>query len=286
MNNPTIVIAHKIKNRIRFKLSHPIKNNLEVMQELIERDGIINAKYTDITKSIIVEYNSYRVAEAEIIMRVIAMYSKNYDLIPIRLVYDSKKKSMPPMAYYSLLTLMIGGVSKYIPMNIKVSEFINWAIVGTTIGAIGEHAYNEINEKGYFDPEVVSVMYLVNSIKKGNFLMPSAVTWGATFGRHILEMSYGRMLISVKEFKNKYLDEVYYDLSVMPDTDTSKRVNILRVFLEKFIETENNSIGKSFMISKKGLTKHEGGLFEGFKEGPSFMGMDDKSKQVYNSAIN
>lgn len=286
MNNPTIVVAHKIKDRIRFKLSHPIRNSLAVMEELTKKDGIRTARYTDITKSIVVEYNSYRISEDEVIMRVIAMYSKNYDLIPVRLIYNSKKKNMLPMAYYSLLTLIIGGVSRYIPMNPKISELINWAVVGTTIGAIGEHAYKEINEKGYFDPEVVSVMYLMNSIGKGKFLMPSAITWGATFGRHILEMSYGRMLISVKEFKNKCSNETYYDISVMPDTESSKSANMLRVFLEKFIETEGNTIGKSFMISGKGMSKHEGSLFAGFENGPAFMGMNDKSRQVYKGAIN
>ncbi|WP_297436495.1 hypothetical protein [uncultured Clostridium sp.] len=286
MNNPTIVVAHKINNRIRFKLSHPIKNSLAVMDELCKKDGIRCSKYNDVTKSIIVEYNSFRIAESEIIMRVITMYSKNYDLVPVRLVYNSKKRNMPPMAYYSLLTLVIGGISKYIPMNIKVTEFINWAIVGTTIGAIGEHAYNEINEKGYFDPEVVSVMYLINSVRKGNYLLPSAITWGATFGRHILEMSYARTLISVKEFKNKCSDEVYYDVSVMPDTETSKSANIVRVFLEKFIETESNDIGKSFVLSGKGVTKHEGSLFSGFDNGPSFISMDDKNNQLYKNIIN
>lgn len=286
MNNPTIVVAHKIKNRIRFKLSHPIKNSLVVMSELCKKDGIKSSKYNDVTKSIIVEYNSFRIAEAEVIMRVIAIYSKNYDLVPVRLVYNSSKKSMPPMAYCSLLTLVVGGITKYIPMNERVSEFINWAMVGTTIGAIGEHAYNEINQKGYFDPEVVSVMYLINSLKKGNYFMPSVIAWGATFGRHILEMSHARTLISVKEFKNKCSKEVYYDISVMPDTETSKSANMVRVFLEKFIETENNTIGKSFVLSKKGVSKHEGNLFDGFDGGPSFMSIDDKSKQLYNNMIN
>lgn len=286
MNNPTIVVAHKILGRVRFKLSHPIKNSLDTMEELTKKEGITEARYTDITKSIVVSYNPYKIPEEEVIMRVIAMYSKNYDLIPIRLIYNSKKKNMPPMAYYSLLTLIIGGISRYIPMNPKISEIINWAVVGTTIGAIGEHAYKEINEKGYFDPEVVSVMYLVNSIGKGKFLIPSAITWGATFGRHILEMSYGRMLISVKEFKNKYSNETYYDISVMPDNESSKSANMIRVFLEKFIETEGNTIGKSFMISNKGMSKHEGSLFAGFENGPSFMGMNDKSREMYRNAIN
>ena len=176
MNNPTIVIAHKIKGRIRIKLSHPLRNGKELMKNLVKKDEIYKANYTDITKSILIEYNPYRISEDEVIIRVIALYSKSYDMIPIRLIYESKKKNLPPMACYSLVMLGIGGISKYITMNQQISDFINWAVVGTTIGAIGEHAYNEVNERGYFDPEVVSVMYLINSVTKGEFLLPSAVT--------------------------------------------------------------------------------------------------------------
>ena len=31
MNNPTIIIAHNIKDRIRIKMSHPLRNEKEVI---------------------------------------------------------------------------------------------------------------------------------------------------------------------------------------------------------------------------------------------------------------
>lgn len=284
MNNPTIVIAHKIKGRIRIKLSHPLRKGEKLIENLIKKDEIYNVKYTDITKSILIEYNPYRISEDEVIIRVIALYSKSYDMIPIRLVYESKKKNLPIMACYSLAMLGIGGVSKYITMNQQISDFINWAVVGTTIGAIGEHAYNEVNERGYFDPEVVSVMYLINSVTKGEFLFPSAVTWLTTFGRHLIELSYGGIMISVKELKNKD-GNTYFDISVRVDNEMSKSAGIIRAFLEKFIELERNSMGKSFMISDRGMTGYSGKLYsEGINEN-SYIGMDTRSLKLYKDAI-
>ena len=284
MNNPTIVIAHKIKGRIRIKLSHPLRNGEELMKNLVKKDEIYKANYTDITKSILIEYNPYRISEDEVIIRVIALYSKSYDMIPIRLIYESKKKNLPPMACYSLVMLGIGGISKYITMNQQISDFINWAVVGTTIGAIGEHAYNEINERGYFDPEVVSVMYLINSVTKGEFLLPSAVTWLTTFGRHLIELSYGGLMISVREFKNRDGNK-YFDVSVKTDNELSKGAGIIRVFLERFIELERNSMGKSFMVSDRGMTGYSGRLYSDGIEDNSYIGMDTRSLKLYKDAI-
>ena len=284
MNNPTIVIAHKIKGRIRIKLSHPLRNGEKLMKNLVKKDEIYKANYTDITKSILIEYNPYRISEDEVIIRVIALYSKSYDMIPIRLIYESKKKNLPPMACYSLAMLGIGGISKYITMNQRISDFINWAVVGTTIGAIGEHAYNEVNERGYFDPEVVSVMYLINSVTKGEFLLPSAVTWLTTFGRHLIELSYGGLMISVREFKNRDGNK-YFDVSVKTDNELSKGAGIIRVFLERFIELERNSMGKSFMVSDRGMTGYSGRLYSDGIEDNSYIGMDTRSLKLYKDAI-
>lgn len=284
MNNPTIVIAHKIKGRIRIKLSHPLRNGEELMKNLVKKDEIYKANYTDITKSILIEYNPYRISEDEVIIRVIALYSKSYDMIPIRLIYESKKKNLPPMACYSLAMLGIGGISKYITMNQQISDFINWAVVGTTIGAIGEHAYNEVNERGYFDPEVVSVMYLINSVTKGEFLLPSAVTWLTTFGRHLIELSYSGLMISVREFKNRDGNK-YFDVSVKTDNELSKGAGMIRVFLERFIELERNSMGKSFMVSDRGMTGYSGRLYSDGIEDNSYIGMDTRSLKLYKDAI-
>ena len=284
MNNPTIVIAHKIKGRIRIKLSHPLRNGEELMKNLVKKDEIYKANYTDITKSILIEYNPYRISEDEVIIRVIALYSKSYDMIPIRLIYESKKKNLPPMAFYSLLILGIGGISKYKTMNQQISDFINWAVVGTTIGAIGEHAYNEVNERGYFDPEVVSVMYLINSVTKGEFLLPSAVTWLTTFGRHLIELSYGGLMISVREFKNRDGNK-YFDVSVKTDNELSKGAGMIRVFLERFIELERNSMGKSFMVSDRGMTGYSGRLYSDGIGDNSYIGMDTRSLKLYKDAI-
>lgn len=243
MNKPTIVIAHRMRGRIRVKVSHPIRKSEDFIGEIMAKRGIKSVRYNEINKSVLVEYDRFIVSENDVLTQIIVLYSKSYDMIPVRLVYSAKNKNLPLMSIYSLAAISIGGISKYIKsINPQVSEFINWAVVGTTICAIGEHAYNEINERGYFDPEVVSVMYLINSVQKGEFIWPSMVTWITTFGRHIVDMSSGRVIVSIGEYRNPYTGDISYDIKTVPDTNGSKSGSIIRTFAEKFIEIEGNTV--------------------------------------------
>jgi hypothetical protein len=54
------------------------------------------------------------------------------------------------------------------------------------MAAVVEHAYQELQLRGSFDPEVMSVVYLINSIGKTNSFQASLVAWAATFGRHLI----------------------------------------------------------------------------------------------------
>ena len=82
--------------------------------------------------------------------------------------------------------------------------------------AVGEHGWREARERGYVHPEVLSVAYLFTSWARGNILRVAAVTWVASFGRHLLqgpEKSIDVMPV------NKYYEENEprnYQISLVP----------------------------------------------------------------------
>ena len=49
-----------------------------------------------------------------------------------------------------------------------------------------EHAYQELRVRGSFDPEVMSVVYLINSVGKPGAGRASLLAWIITFGRHLV----------------------------------------------------------------------------------------------------
>lgn len=257
MEQPKITVMHRINNRLRVKLSHPLRNIEKTMFSLKEREGIDIVRYNPIVKTMLVYYNSLKIDMEEVLLRIIVMYSKQYDMVPIKLESNTPTRNIPSLAKYSVLSIIIAGAVKFwgLCTNKSIQDFANWLAVGTTAGAIIEHAYNEISERGAFDPEVVSVMYLFNSVSKGNFIGASALTWITTFGRHILDFHYEGIFVRVKELKNMHTNEKYYEVGLYHKDKIYKKADFIKAFVTKFMDTQNASLKGNILISKNGMSR-------------------------------
>lgn len=182
-------------------------------------------------------------------------------MVPIKLVSNTPTRNIPSLAMYSVGFIIAASAMKFLGLNSNknVSDLLNWAALGTTAGAIVEHGYNEINEKGAFDPEVVSIMYLLNSINKKNFITASALTWITTFGRHILDLRYDELSIKVKEVKDICTNESYFEISLYHGDDLYKKMNFVRAFLTNFIDRQNFSYGGNILINRHGMVMGRNG---------------------------
>ena len=67
-----------------------------------------------------------------------------------------------------------------------LTRFSRWLSAGATLAAVTEHGYAELHLRGSFDPEVMSVVYLINAIGKEDGVRASLVAWVLTFGRHLI----------------------------------------------------------------------------------------------------
>ncbi|WMJ81902.1 hypothetical protein RBU49_06550 [Clostridium sp. MB40-C1] len=256
MSRPTILIMHTLPHRVRLKLSHPLRDEEKVIETMKDGDRIKAFTYNKITKSVIIEFDNVKTDLEETIIRLAIVYSKEYDMTPINIYSNSPTRDMPKIAYYSLLTILGASISKLLKPAKNIQELFNWLAVGTTVAAIGEHAYMEINKKGAFDPEVVSVMYLINSLSKGNFVIPSILTWITTFGRHILNLSYDNVVLNIKEEKNMYTDEVYYEVSLSKEKDIEKKSDFFKAIISGYLEKPNYFCKNNFVMAN-----NEGAFF-------------------------
>lgn len=257
MNKPAIIIVHKLTNRIRVKLSHPLKNIDKISIAMKKREGVRSFSYNSMTKSIVICFQETKISMEDVIMTLAVFYSKQYGMVPIKLMSDTPSRDMPISARYSVAAIGIAAISKIIVQNRSIQKLLNWIAVSTTIGATIEHAYMEINKKGAFDPEVVSVMYLINSIGEGKFLRPSIITWGTTFGRHIIKPSYDNVQLRINEINSSNNEELYYTISVNPCEDMTQKMDFIKGFIFKSIEKQNLSYGKNlFLLDDKNIVPY------------------------------
>lgn len=74
MNKPCITIMHKLPNRIRIKLSSPIKN-VEKMKTDMMNEGIISFRYNSIIHTVLVYIDNSKIGMEEIISRIKLLFS-------------------------------------------------------------------------------------------------------------------------------------------------------------------------------------------------------------------
>jgi hypothetical protein len=65
---------------------------------------------------------------------------------------------------------------------------LDWLAGLATAGAVLEHGWQEYRRQGNFDPEVLTVTYLLTALLRGNVLSAALFTWITTFGRHLTRL--------------------------------------------------------------------------------------------------
>jgi hypothetical protein len=257
LSYPTILMVHKLEGRIRVKISHPIIDIKKAEQFIKEADGIAYVRYNEHIKSMLIKFNPSVISTENVIIKLAIFMANTYGFSKVKFISDCHKSDMPLLSYYSLISILGANIIKFLSPGNQAQDFINWIATGTTVGAIGEHAYAEMNEKGTIDPEVMSVMYLINSIGKGNMVNASLITWITTFGRHILKKSYESFIIKVDKTQVQCSDEscyeACYDISVLPTVVQGQRIDTFKLFASELIENQNNSLKGPFRVRQGNL---------------------------------
>ncbi len=176
-----IDILHAIPGRLRVRLEKPVASE----RVFAGIDGVRRCRYNPRLQTLLCEYDPDRVGEDRLIQRVGALYAgeAGTELLHVRRLEESGF-SMSPTGILSLALIGVDGA-----LNLAGSSLTGvsrWFSTGATLAAVIEHAHQELETRGSFDPEVMSVVYLINSIGKTNSVQASLVAWAATFGRHLI----------------------------------------------------------------------------------------------------
>lgn len=174
-------VLHAIPGRLRVRLERPIASE-GLFSGLV---GVRRCRYNPRLQTLVCEYDPERVGEDRLIQRMGAVYAGavEAELLHVRRPEESGF-SMSPTGILSLALIGVDGA-----LNLAGSPLTGvsrWFSAGATLAAVIEHAHQELESKGTFDPEVMSVAYLINSIGKTNSVQASLVAWAATFGRHLI----------------------------------------------------------------------------------------------------
>lgn len=219
-NHIEIDVVSSISGRIRLRASKEPKDPLKLLNNLKEKTYLEKGRYCSVNRTFVLEYKPNAINLNNLILNFCGFYSEDLGIKEIKLNYKLLKRDT--MGYSSLISL--GAIIIDAGMNLfgigvanrGYRSFIRWCTIGTTIGAIFEHGYKELNENGAFDPEVMSIMYLINSVNRGMpqnegsyVFYPAIIAWLLTFGRHILTRQNRSIIINtvIRDGEIKVIEE-------------------------------------------------------------------------------
>ncbi len=177
-------ILSAINGRIRIQLEQPLENE-SAFRNL---PGIRSLRYNPRIRTLLCEYDADAIREEALIVQLGAIYASQTKASLLHIKRSEEKDfSMAPSGYLALACIGLDGLS-----SLSASPFTaitHWVAAGSTLAAVVEHGYRELSLRGSFDPEVMSVVYLINSVGKPDAFRASLLAWIITFSRHLIPRS-------------------------------------------------------------------------------------------------
>jgi hypothetical protein len=158
------------------------------MRRLRRQTGIASADYNHVSKSLLIRFDPQEVPSDKVIMRAALCLSLDYARVPVRIFSKPRVREWSDSPLYSGLALMVALAAKAVRLDPRTSLAIEWAAGLSTVGAVLHHGWTEYRRHGYYDPEVLSVVYLATAFLRGRVLTASLMTWLTTFGRHFWKL--------------------------------------------------------------------------------------------------
>jgi hypothetical protein len=263
---PVITIIHSLPGRIRMRLSHDLKD-LDKMKETVQDHAGLEAfSYTPVTRSILVRFRPADIRREEIVLRVALSVSLDYGAVPVRVLAEPEREVITDTGVYAAISLLTAYALRSIAPRKQITQLLRWIAGSGTALAVLEHGWREVRERGYFDPEVLSLGYLFTAFTRRNLLNASAVTWLLTFGRHLMEVPRSGIEVRPIRGEDEASGEPDYQVVVGPDSALPDRMKIARALtgLLKYAMTGGGSRGRGHLLEDlRDVSRVHGEVLEG-----------------------
>lgn len=212
----SLKVVHRLPGRIRLRLSTGLQNPEEMEQTVKRHPGIAEVTYSRYTGSVLLRYDPGEISQEELIIRVAVFISLENGLQPVQAYSDSGMEEMANSAFLSGFLIVASLASRLVPQLATYRNPLDWAAGIGTAYAIFDHAYGELKERDNFDPEALSIIYLLTSFTQGKFLPATLFSWVATFGRHLMKFAAKNVEIYPRKIEGSAADAPQYEVVVDP----------------------------------------------------------------------
>lgn len=244
-----ITLLHRLPGRVRMHL-RPAPAEPERLVEAIEgHEGIELVRYAAPTGTVLVRFDTHHVQAEELILRVAVAHSFDGGAQPVCILTEPERSEISGSALTAGGLLLTAGASRLLRPGSAAPTTLEWAAGLLTAVAVLDHAWEETKVRGYYDPEVLSLGYLATALARRQVLKSALLTWGATFGRHLLEMPREVVTVRPVRHTDTAAGGPVYRVEIGRGPDSSARARFLRL-LRSFIEP---AVGSGRTYSRRSL---------------------------------
>lgn len=216
MKKLSLTVVHRLPDRVRIKLSLPMKEPKNFYNTIKNNLSRLSFKYNTRNKCLTLIFEPNEILLQEIIYRVGIAFSIENGLVPVRLIEEYEYKSISPLSIYALTSIVGAGINMVVnPKDLKLQNSVNIFTMGLTATSVLEHAYGEVKRKGMFDIEILPALYLLKSFIEEAKLSTVLIMWLTTFGRHLTIPRNSSRIIRV--FRSKNSKGFQYTATILED---------------------------------------------------------------------
>ncbi len=271
IEKPVVTVVHSLPGRVRARLSVAPRDVQRMLAGVREHPGMESISFSPITRSILARFQPHEISREEIVLRI-AFHLSLDCAAPVRLLAEPEERSaLGGSAMVSAAALALSLVMHGLKTAKGSPTRWDWLAGLGTVWAVVDHAWTELRERRTFDPEVLSLAYLVTAFGRGNFLTASVVTWLASFGRHLIAIPPSGVQVRPVEVRGRAGGRSRYEVMIGPDLDAPERVRIMSALqgLLKYAMTGGGAHPfRSLLEELRDVSKVHGEVLEGFGRMP------------------
>ena len=266
MDRTSVTIVHALPGRLRVRLSRRPKTGGVVVDAVARHAGIRSIAYTATTRSVLVLYDPGVVTQDEIVLHIAVSISLDGGAEPVRILLEPEQASVTNGAVVSAGLILAAALSRRLGVGAQgLAQLDRAAGVATACAVLG-HAWKEMREKGYFDPEVLSLGYLLSAFLRGEWFKAALVTWLMTHGRHLLEVPRVGVEVRPIEVPHGEDGEGRHEIIVSKDHEASKApalVSLVRALIRYMVTGGGMHGREDFVKELREVSRVHGEVLEG-----------------------
>jgi hypothetical protein len=269
---PVVTVVHSLPGRVRVRLSIAPGDAQRMLAGVREHPGMESISFSPITRSVLARFNPHEISREEIVLRIAFHLSLDRDFAPVRLLAEPEQRpALGGSATASAAALAFSLLARGLRLAKGPPTRWDWLAGLSTAWAVVDHAWEELRERRTFDPEVLSLAYLVAAFVRGNFLTASVVTWLASFGRHLVAIPPAGVQVRPMEVRGRAGGQSRYEVTIGPDVDAPQRARIASALqgLMKYAMTGGGTHPfRTLLEELQDVSKVHGEVLEGFGRMP------------------